>query len=101
MSRPFHRIADDNDVPAESGTYRRVLEYWADHCERRCRSNTYWAELCCPGCGKVCLLGSNHVVGPDSNVTPSVVCPYPPCTFHEFITLDDWNRPSTPKRRDC
>ena len=26
--RTFTRIADDNDVPTEPGTYRRIYDYW-------------------------------------------------------------------------
>jgi hypothetical protein len=96
--RRFRRVADDNDAPLEPGTYRRVLEYWADHCAKKGLPNTYWAEICCPGCGKIGLLGDNHVVAAGGVVAPSDVCPYPPCTFHEFIALDDWDRPSTPRR---
>jgi hypothetical protein len=96
--RSIRRVDDDNDVPTEPGTYRRVYDYWADHCAKRGRPNTYWAEICCPGCKKVALLGSNHIVKDDGAVHPSDVCPFPPCTFHEFIQLDDWARPSTPRR---
>lgn len=105
-------------MPVERGTYRRVLEYWAEHTARVGRPNTYWAELCCPGCGRVGLLGSNHQVTTGGIVTPSDVCPFDAawvaqhvalghlgpndtgvaCTFHDFIVLDDWDRPSTPRR---
>jgi hypothetical protein len=94
----FHRVADDNDPPTERGTYRRIVEYWAEYVASKGRSNTYWAELCCPGCGKIAMVGSNHVVNPGGMVVPSDVCPFPPCTFHRFIQLDDWDRPSTPRR---
>lgn len=98
MSVLFRRVPDDNDTPTTPGTYRRVLEYWAAFCARKDVPNTYWAEICCPGCGKVGLLSSNHTVAVDGVVSPSDVCPYPPCTFHAFIALDDWDRPSTPRR---
>ena len=99
LLRLMHRISDDNDVPTEPGTYRRVREYWAEHCQSRDLPNTYWAEICCPSCGKVALLGSNHTVDDAGIVRPSDdVCPFSPCTFHEFIRLDDWPRPSTPRR---
>lgn len=96
--RSFRRIADDNDVPTEPGTYRRVYDYWTEHCASKGRSNTYWEEICCPGCGKVALLGSNHTVADDGTVHPSDVCPFPPCTFHEFVRLDCWARFSTARR---
>jgi hypothetical protein len=98
VSSAFRRISDDNDMPTERGTYRRVVEYWAEHCAKKDLANTYWAELCCHACGKVALLGSNHTVSADGVVSPSDVCPFPPCTFHQFITLDDWRRPCTPRR---
>lgn len=94
----FTRIADDNDQPTERGTYRRVREYWAKYFDGKGIPNTFWAELCCPGCGKIALVGANHTVADDGTVHPSDVCPYPPCTFHEFIKLDDWARPATPRR---
>ena len=96
--RHMKRVADDNDVPTVPGTYRRVLEYWAAYCAKKGSANNYWAEICCPGCGKVGLLGSNHVVARDGSVSPSDVCPYPPCMFHDAIWLDDWDRPSTARR---
>lgn len=96
--RAIKRISDDNEMPTQPGTYRRVRDYWADHCTKKGIANTYWAEICCPGCGKVALLGSNHTVTDDGTVQPSDVCPFPPCTFHEFIQLDDWARPSTLRR---
>lgn len=98
MSYRFRRVADDNDMPTERGTYRRVWDYWEEYLRPRGRPNTFWAELCCPGCGKVALLGSNHRVAAGGSVTPSDVCPFPPCTFHDFVSLDDWDRPSTPRR---
>lgn len=107
----FRRVADDNDMPTERGTYRRVLEYWADHCAEHGQVNTHWAEVCCPGCGRVATVGSNHRVDDAGVVSPSDVCPYDAayvkrhalhdevaCTFHRYIVLDDWNRPSTPRR---
>lgn len=97
--RALSRVADDNEVPTEPGTYRRVFDYWVEHCASRGLLNTYWAEICCPGCGRVALLGNNHTVADDGAVHPSDVCPYRPCTFHEFIKLDDWARPSTPRQK--
>ena len=104
----FRRIADDNDQPTERGTYRRIVEYWADYEARKPGVGPHWAELMCPGCGRVALLGSNHVVSAGGIVTPSDVCPFDaawatkhgqlPCAFHKMIQLDDWDRPSTPRR---
>ncbi len=43
----------------------------------------------CPLCLKPAALRA-HLVGRDGSVTPSVVCPFAPCAFHEFVTLDAW-----------
>ncbi len=98
MSVHFRRVLDDNDVPTERGTYRRVREYWAEFFTPRGMPNPFWAEVSCPGCGKIGMLGSNHTVADDGTVSPSDVCPFPPCPFHEFVICDDWARPSTPRR---
>lgn len=110
MPYTFTRVADDNDPPTERGTYRRIDLYWAAYAARN-PARRWWAELCCPGCGRVAMLAENHVVADDGTVTPSDVCPYDAahvqrhglagetgCTFHEFIRLDGWSRPCTPRR---
>lgn len=93
MTYRFKRVTNEQVMPHIPGTYRRVFEFWDPYMKRKGRPNTYWAETCCPGCSKVALLGSNHTVASGGIVTPSDVCPFPPCTFHEFIVLDDWDRP--------
>jgi hypothetical protein len=47
------------------------------------------ALFACPVCGNVFSL-SGHNIATDGIVSPSVVCPYPPCTFHEFIQILGW-----------
>jgi hypothetical protein len=50
-----------------------------------------WATMDCPGCGKGVSVGRrHHRVADDGTVTPSMVCPHAPCTFHEWIRLDGW-----------
>lgn len=47
----------------------------------------------CPSCRKESTLWSTlggHAIRRDGEVSPSVVCPFPPCTFHEFVRLDGW-----------
>lgn len=43
----------------------------------------------CPGCG---YLGGlhKHDIAPDGTVTPSMVCPWAPCTFHDMGRLEGW-----------
>lgn len=31
-----------------------------------------------------------HAVSEDGSVSPSVVCPYAPCAWHEFVRLSGW-----------
>jgi hypothetical protein len=33
---------------------------------------------------------SKHTIAPDGTVSPSVVCDYKGCTFHEFIKLEGY-----------
>ena len=40
-------------------------------------------------CGHAFVL-TGHVLAPDGTVSPSVVCPYHPCWFHEFVVLEGW-----------
>lgn len=46
------------------------------------------ALFCCPN-GHIGSL-TDHEIGPDGKVTPSVVCPHDGCGFHEFIQLEGW-----------
>jgi hypothetical protein len=56
----------------------------------------FWAEICCPDCGKVSLVGRNHDVAAGGVASPSFVCLYLPCTWHVFVRLADWDRPGPP-----
>ena len=47
------------------------------------------ANVSCPTCGQVASL-SGHSIAADGMVTPSLVCPYPGCTFHEYVKLEGW-----------
>ncbi len=44
----------------------------------------------CPKCGRGCSL-SQHAISASGEVTPSVVCPFGDCDFHDYIKLEDWN----------
>lgn len=46
------------------------------------------AVVACPSCGRPFSLSPEiHVIAEDGEVSPSVVCPYRPCSFHEFVRL--------------
>jgi hypothetical protein len=51
------------------------------------------AALRCPSCGRVFCL-AEHRIATDGRVSPSVVCPYPPCAFHVFMKLEGWDESS-------
>jgi len=33
---------------------------------------------------------TDHTIADDGSVSPSLVCPYKNCNFHEFVRLDGW-----------
>ena len=48
----------------------------------------------CPGCGKDWTMSKRvHSISDDGTVSPSYVCPGPPCTFHQFVRLEGWKGP--------
>lgn len=48
------------------------------------------ASMSCPSCGQAASL-SDHAIGAEGYVTPSVVCPHAPCTFHDYVQLAGWD----------
>lgn len=44
----------------------------------------------CPNGHDGLLWNPDHTVAEDGTVSPSVVCPYDGCDFHEFVRLLDW-----------
>jgi hypothetical protein len=46
------------------------------------------ASMTCPAGHGLVLKG--HHIFPDGRVHPSVVCPNPGCSFHEFVKLEGW-----------
>jgi hypothetical protein len=47
------------------------------------------ATITCPKCGSFGSL-AGHSIAADGKVTPSLVCPWPPCTFHDWGRLNGW-----------
>ena len=46
----------------------------------------------CPKCLHIFRFAKKiHSVAIDGIVTPSVVCPWEGCRFHEFVKLNGWN----------
>jgi hypothetical protein len=43
----------------------------------------------CPLCGHFGGLG-RHEIDEAGKVTPSLVCPWAPCTFHDWGVLEGW-----------
>lgn len=46
------------------------------------------AMIACPKCGGEAPL--DHSVAADGTISPSLVCPYTPCDFHEWGRLEGW-----------
>lgn len=70
---------------ALSGQYWKVLGK-TDH--------KLYVMLICPLCKKgmsIHRAGEGHKISPEGIVSPSVVCPHKPCSWHTFIKLLDWN----------
>lgn len=43
--------------------------------------------------GHTCRLVTKiHSIAKDGTLSPSLVCPVPGCTFHEFVRLVGWNK---------
>jgi hypothetical protein len=42
----------------------------------------------CPLCGRG--MSVPHAIAADGTLTPSVVCPYEYCTWHEYVRLGGW-----------
>jgi hypothetical protein len=76
-----HTPADPAD-PVERGHYAKSLDPK--------RSGCGWGVIRCPECGKLATLGDNHEVASDGSISPSLVCPFPPCTFHVSARFADW-----------
>ena len=47
------------------------------------------ASFTCPICGNTGTL-LDHAISPEGKVTPSVVCSFEGCVFHEFVRLAGW-----------
>jgi len=53
-----------------------------------------WVSVRCPLCGKSASIsrpgGEGHQIAADGTVTPSLVCPHEPCTWHVMAKLAGW-----------
>lgn len=50
----------------------------------------------CPGCRQPIAL--HHAIDAEGVVAPSVVCPWPGCSFHTFVRLAGWDGGAVPRR---
>jgi hypothetical protein len=76
----FPRQLDERDDEAPGPWYRPCVG-WPDGKKR--------ATLRMP-CGHHGTVGEGHEVLADGTITPSVVCPWKPCAFHEHVKLEGW-----------
>lgn len=56
-----------------------------------------YVGVACPTCKAWATL--DHDVAADGTVTPSLICPYQPCTFHDMVKLEDWPSDQTRKSK--
>ena len=70
---------------AEDSTWPKAGEYIITRPEAGGRS----AMVACPGCGQLASL-SEHAIAADGTVSPSLICPYDGCSFHEWVRLEGW-----------
>lgn len=45
--------------------------------------------ICCQDCEQIFVL-TDHAIDDEGKVSPSVVCPYKRCNFHNFVQLEDF-----------
>lgn len=76
----FKKAPDDQEIP-NAGEWCYVTIHSIP--ERR------EAAIGCPLCGCHARLG--HEIDDKGVVTPSLVCPHTPCTFHDWGILEDWD----------
>ncbi len=51
--------------------------------------------MTCPKCNKDFSIGTQvHHIDAQGVVSPSMVCPFKPCTFHAYIRLEGWVPPN-------
>lgn len=74
-------LKHDKAGSREAGTWRGV---------RIGDEKQHNANVCCPGCGNYYGMAA-HKIADDGTVSPSVVCDYAGCAFHDFIKLDGWS----------
>lgn len=75
----FKRWTGQNRWALDPGEYRRVI----------LDGNTT-GRVACPVCGGIGSL-DDHEIDEQGNVTPSLVCPHPPCPFHANpVRLLEW-----------
>lgn len=73
----------------EPGTWKPFKDQLPPEHEHLVR---HYALITCPTCHKALSVGvGGHSIAEDGTVSPSVVCPRPGCTFHEFVRLADWS----------
>lgn len=80
MARYEIQQADPSDTwLSEPGRWRGAI-----------RDGIRTATVSCPGCAASASL-SGHTIGPTGDVSPSLMCPFDGCGFHEFVTLVGWS----------
>ena len=87
----FARHPSHRSNGLKPGHYAKSLDPRRDRCG--------WAIVCCPGCEWLFTIGRNHEVTADGAVSPSLVCPYGGCSFHQFVRLEQWGGPNLSEQK--
>lgn len=85
-------------MASERWKLRRATGDWAGAGEwkgLRTESGDRTASVGCPKCGGLASL-RDHNIDAGGIVTPSLVCPYEGCDFHEWVRLQGWSAPKEP-----
>lgn len=89
---PVERKYKVKHIPRYTGPGEPPAGHWSP-----CHPSTvarFKAQMTCPNGHGLTLRG--HSIESTGRAHPSVVCPVAGCTFHEFVTLDDWTSGDVP-----
>lgn len=73
----FKKARGDRKIP-RAGEWCFVISY----------SKKREPAIGCPNCG--CHARLDHEIAADGTITPSIVCPFKDCDFHNWGVLEGW-----------
>jgi hypothetical protein len=73
--------------------YTIPRDHW-EHVSERSRK-TFKAIVICPKCNNKSSI-REHAIAANGDLSPSLFCPFTPCDFHEYVTLEGWDKGALP-----